>query len=112
MVGINRSGFEAIFNKFKDFYVVKSGPKKRGRPTRLVDKRMALGLILCFYRNSIKYRVLGSWFGVPSSTLSRVVIKAEIALYRALPLVKEARICWPSLENQKHWDVSLTEPFR
>ena len=102
MIGISRNAFLLLLKNFEKFYVVKSGPRKRGRPPRLYSKRLVLGLILCFYRNSIKYRVLGSWFGVPISTLSRVIRAGEKALYAALRITPMAAVKWPTLEQQMH----------
>ena len=39
-------------------------------------------------------------FGVAPSTLSRTLIKAEIALLEALNASKEADISWPSKDDQ------------
>jgi hypothetical protein len=39
-------------------------------------------------------------FGIAPSTLSRTLIKAEIALLETLNATKEAEIRWPSKEDQ------------
>uniref|UniRef100_H3GMZ8 DDE Tnp4 domain-containing protein n=1 Tax=Phytophthora ramorum TaxID=164328 RepID=H3GMZ8_PHYRM len=47
------------------------------------------------------YSSLGSMFGVPHSTLSRILNAAEDALTEALKGYAPARIVWPTLKRQK-----------
>ena len=39
-------------------------------------------------------------FGVSASTLSRTLLKAEVALLHALNATKEADVKWPSMDDQ------------
>ncbi|KAF1789177.1 hypothetical protein GQ600_18239 [Phytophthora cactorum] len=59
-------------------------PSSRGRPPKLRYHHQALGLILCFYVGSMENGTLCMLFGVPPSTLSRTLRKAEEALSRSL----------------------------
>lgn len=100
-MGINVNGFETLARAFAPHYEVRVGPGRRGRPTAFTDKKMALGCLLHFYRSQSEYAALCEIFGVPRSTLSRCLHRAEQALHRALKQVPEARIAWPSFEQQR-----------
>jgi hypothetical protein len=49
VTGYDRQSFDDLLAHFDTFYTVDSGPGKRGRPRKLVDKSTVLGLILSFY---------------------------------------------------------------
>ncbi|KAJ3290359.1 hypothetical protein HDU76_007402 [Blyttiomyces sp. JEL0837] len=112
VMGLTVAAFEELFIRFAPFYIVKSGPGKKGRPTRLVDKRSALGLLLHFYASCLDQKTLCEFFCIPPSTLSRTLSKAELAMAKALKGWEPAAIKWPSKEQQRQWEslVEAREP--
>jgi hypothetical protein len=60
-----------------------------------------LGVLLAFYVGSMQRSSLCKEFGVPPSTLARVLNAAEESLSLALQNFPPARIVWPSLQRQK-----------
>ena len=48
-MGVDTAVFDRIMLCFKEHYIVLSGPGHSGRPTCLVDKPMALGMLLHYY---------------------------------------------------------------
>ncbi|OWZ14742.1 hypothetical protein PHMEG_00011723 [Phytophthora megakarya] len=105
--------YNLLLTAFSRHYIVKSGPGKRGRPTRLVNKNNVLACVLHFYTAAVEAKTLCEMFGVPPATLSRVLKLAEMALAKALLDVPAARICWPSFSDQEQWasSVQMKEPL-
>ena len=99
-VSLTRESFELLLSRFKNFYIFKSGPTKSGRPPRVRDHHCALSLLLHSYCSPAERKTWSEMFGIAPSTLSRTLIKAEIALLKTLNCSKEADICWPSKEDQ------------
>ncbi|KAG3065155.1 hypothetical protein PI124_g22303 [Phytophthora idaei] len=97
---LTRAAFQQLLRRFMRFYHI-ARPSSRGRPPKLRYHHQALGLILCFYVGSMKNGTLCMLFGVPPSTLSRTLRKAEEALSRSLDGYAPARIAWPSPSRQR-----------
>jgi hypothetical protein len=72
-----------------------------GRPRKLQNHHQVLGVLLAFYVGSMQRLSLCKEFGVPPSTLARVLNAAEEALASALQDFRPARIVWPSFQRQK-----------
>ncbi len=51
IVGLNRSGFDRLFRKFKRYYTFRFVGPRGGRPSKL-SKRQALGMLLQFYAST------------------------------------------------------------
>lgn len=100
-VGLHREGFNKPLHSFSEYFVIKSGEGRPGRPARLPEKHVVLAMLLTVYCDTISQKRLVELFGIPRSTQSRVMRKAEIALYYALKDLHDARICWPTLEEQQ-----------
>jgi hypothetical protein len=98
--GLNLTGFQRLLAGFARHYEVRSGPGKRGRPPRFLDKHAVLGCILHFYRQPVERTILCELFGIPPSTLSRVLSNAERALLAALTEMPAAAIVWPTKAKQ------------
>ncbi|KAE9335372.1 hypothetical protein PR003_g13050 [Phytophthora rubi] len=96
-----RQSFCMLLQRFKAFYSLPIYRPKGGRPRRLQKHHQVLGLLLAFYVGSMQRTSLCKEFGVPPSTLARVLNAAETALSRALHDFGPARIVWPSPERQK-----------
>ena len=103
IVSIDSDSFDYLLEHFGKHYIVLSGPGKRGRPSRILQKHAVLGCLLHFYTAEIRPKSLCKMFGVPPSTLSRIMGNAETALSLALKEIPEARIRWPSFEDQRLW---------
>lgn len=99
-VSLTRASFELLLSRFKLFYKFNSGPNKRGRPSRVRDHHCVLSLLLHSYCSPADRKTWCELFGVAPSTLSRTLIKAEMALLETLNASKEADISWPSKEDQ------------
>ena len=58
-------------------------------------------------------KTLCELFGVPPSTLTRILQNAKIALEKCLRDIPEARITWPSFTDQQEWarQVEMKEPL-
>ena len=102
-ISIDPDSFDLLLSKFDKHYIVRSGPGKRGRPCRIMDKHTVLGCLLHFYTAEVRSKTLCKLFGVPPATLSRVLGFAEIALSHALKELHDARIMWPSFAEQRAW---------
>ncbi|KAE8982451.1 hypothetical protein PR001_g23726 [Phytophthora rubi] len=98
---LSRGAFCDLLNRFASFYEIPSYYPRGGRPRKLQQHHQVLGLLLAFYVGSMQRASLCKEFGVPPSTLARVLNSAEIALSRALHGFSPARIVWPSPERQK-----------
>ncbi|EGZ26758.1 hypothetical protein PHYSODRAFT_470027 [Phytophthora sojae] len=99
MTSLTRSAFNQLLQRFSHFYYIPRHTK-RGRPTKLKHHHQVLGLVLCFYVGSMEQSSLCMLFGVPPSTLSRTLARAEEALAQALSGYAPARISWPSPARQ------------
>ncbi|KAF4034340.1 putative DDE Tnp4 domain-containing protein [Phytophthora infestans] len=98
---LSRGAFEQPLERFSQFYIIPVYNPAGGRPRRLQHHHQVLGLLLAFYVGSMKRSTLCSEFGVPPSTLSRVLNAAEEALASALVGFSPARIVWPSPARQR-----------
>ncbi|EGZ22640.1 hypothetical protein PHYSODRAFT_249619 [Phytophthora sojae] len=96
---LKRSAFDQLLCRFSCFYYMPP-PSSRGRPPKLRYLHQLLGLVLTFYDGSMEQSSLCITFGVPPSTLSRTLRKAEEALARALNGYAPVRISWPSPSRQ------------
>ena len=99
-ISLTRASFDLLLSKFKLFYKFKSGPSKSGRPPRVRDHHCVLSLLLHSYCSPADRKTWCELFGIAPSTLSRTLIRAEIALLETLNATKEAEIRWPSKEDQ------------
>ncbi|ETO77486.1 hypothetical protein F444_07323 [Phytophthora nicotianae P1976] len=97
---LTRAAFKKLLRRFSRFYHLPSAGS-RGRPPKLRYHHQALGLVLCFYVRSMESSTLCMLFGVPPSTLSLSLRKAEDALSRALRDFSPARISRPSPSRQR-----------
>jgi hypothetical protein len=113
VMGLPRSTFEEVAAQFGRFYTVRSGLGKSGRPARLQDVRAVLAMLLQFYNGTMQQKRLCLLFGVPTSTQSRILRKAEDALLKCLPHMHDARIAWPDIGQQREWAtlISAKEPL-
>jgi DDE superfamily endonuclease len=99
-ISLTRSSFENLLSSFKRYYTFNSGPSKRGRPPRVKDHHCVLSLLLHTYCSPADNKTWSEMFGISPATLSRTLVKAEIALLATLNSMREARIEWPSLDDQ------------
>lgn len=111
-VGLGRDAFNDLLATFSRHYSIKSGPGRPGRPARLRDKHAVLGFILTYYCSTVELKNLCVQFGVPPSTAARTLQKAEAAMEKALKDVPDARIRWPTFQEQQEWAmwVAVREP--
>ena len=100
---LDPDSFDHLLKYFSRFYVVKSGVGKRGRPPRLPHKHAALGMLLTFYCSPSEYKTLCKVFATAPATTARVIQNAEIALNKTLKVLRDARIVWPTKDEQLHW---------
>lgn len=112
-MAFDRSTFNYILDIFSSFYVVSSGPGRRGRPPKLSSKGTVLACLLHFYAGTMEMKTLPELFGIPPPTLSRILQAAEIAMEKSLRVIPEAKISWPSLAEQQEWAalVEKKEPL-
>jgi hypothetical protein len=96
-----RSSFERLLQRFEAFYWIPKYTPKGGRPRKLQHHHQVRGLLLAFYVGAMQHKSLCSIFGVPHSTLSRVLTEAEDALKSAFVGFPPARIVWPTLSCQR-----------
>ncbi|EGZ28678.1 hypothetical protein PHYSODRAFT_476154 [Phytophthora sojae] len=96
---LTRSAFDQLLCRFCCFYYMRP-LSSRGCPPKLCYLHQVMGLVLTFYVGSMDQSSLCITFGVPPSTLSRTLRKAEEALARALNGYAPARISWPSPSRQ------------
>jgi hypothetical protein len=99
-ISLTRSSFENQLSSFKRYYTFNSGPSKRGRPPGVKDHHCVLSLLLHTYCSPVDNKTWSEMFGIAPATLSRTLVKAEIALLTTLNSMREARIEWPSLDDQ------------
>jgi hypothetical protein len=96
-----RRSFERHLQRFEICYSIPQYRQKGGRPRKLQHHHQVLGLLLAFYVGSMQHKSLCSIFGVPHSTLSRVLTEGEEALKASLVGFSPARIVWPTLARQR-----------
>jgi hypothetical protein len=112
-VGLTKDAFNELAAEFENHYAVLSGPGRSGRPTRFVNKRMVLSLLLHKYVSRSELKSLCELFGSPPATTSRTLAKAEEALERTLENMQDAAIRWPTATEQMEWAalVQAREPI-
>ena len=103
VISLTRIAFEYLLPHFSRYYIIKAGNDRRGRRPALQHKSTVLALLLSFYCDECGHKTLCRLFGIPPATLSRTLKKAEIALQKALRVIPEAAILWPSLDQQREW---------
>ena len=81
--------------------MTKSGPGKIGRPARIKDKHCVLALLRQYYSAPAEQKTWSELFGLAPSTISRYIRKAEVSLHACLLTLHDARIEWPSLDEQR-----------
>ena len=108
-VGIKRDGFAKLLERFERVYIVQSGPGLPGRPARLPLKHAVLAMVLTFYCDTMSQKRIVELFGIPRSTQSRILRKAEVALFQVLRDEREARIAWPTAAEQVLWSTRISE---
>ncbi|ETN11224.1 hypothetical protein PPTG_10171 [Phytophthora nicotianae INRA-310] len=96
---LTRIAFRQLLHPFAACYTIRD-PNSRGRPPKLQYLHQVLGLVLVFYTGSMEQSTLSMLFGVPASTLSRTLQRAERVLNQALNDYKPSRIAWPSPAHQ------------
>ena len=99
-ISLSRESFEYLLSRFKLFYVFHSGPGMKGRPPRVKDHHCILSLLLHSYCSPAENKTWSEMFGISPGTLIRTLVKAEIALLSTLNSMTEARVEWPSLNDQ------------
>lgn len=100
VISLTRLSFEKLLAAFKLNYIVRSGTTRGGRPPRVKHHHCVLGLLLHTYCCPSEHKTWSEMFGIAPSTLSRTLIKAEIALQLTLESIEEAKISWPSKNDQ------------
>lgn len=108
MVSLLVTALESLLRVFARHYIVKSGPRKRGRPPHFHSINNVLACILHFYSVAVEQKTLCELFGAVPSTLSRVLRKSEAALGKALRELPDARVQWPTFEQQREWATHVT----
>ena len=103
VVSIDPNTFDYLLEKFSAHYIVKTGPGKRGRPPKFVNKHAVLACLLHSYTAAVENKTLCELFGVPPATLSRVLNIASEALSQTLKGLPEASIRFPDKETQLRW---------
>jgi hypothetical protein len=98
-----RRSFERLLQRFAVFYSISQYRPKGGRPRKLQHHHHVLGLLLAFYVGSMQHKSLCSIFGVPHSTLSRVLTEGEEALKASFVGFSPARIVCPSSPTKGLW---------
>jgi hypothetical protein len=110
IVGLNRSGFDRLFRKFKRYYTFRFVGPRGGRPSKL-SKRQALGMLLQFYASTSELKQIAQLHGLRKNTASRLLIKAEKALCLALRHDPLGSVKWPSKDKQREWGLLVNNKF-
>ena len=112
-VSLDPESFDALLEHFDRYYIVKSGPGKRGRPPKLQSKHsvMACFCISTPLLSSRKLCASCSVYLLPRSTES--CTKLKLALSECLNVMSDAAITWPTLQQQRQWAgfVQIKEPL-
>ncbi|RHZ03444.1 hypothetical protein DYB26_006596 [Aphanomyces astaci] len=106
-VSIAPNDFDDVLREFSKHYQIKSGFGKAGRPPKLPFKHQALALVLHFYTAACEPKTLCEVFGIPPSTLSATLAKAESALAKALRFHRDAQVRHPSKQLQREWAIKV-----
>ncbi|ETV64779.1 hypothetical protein H257_18393 [Aphanomyces astaci] len=69
-------------------------------PPRCEEKHVVLACLLHVYTAPVEHKTICELFGMPPTTLSRVLLNAECALLRALKSIPEASIRFPDHATQ------------
>jgi len=108
-LGIPVSAFNLVLRHFWA-RVPHDARGKRGRKPRILPSQ-ALGLICEFYASKGEAKQLGASHGLTSRQTSRWIQRAEVALFEALSFVPQARIVWPSFQQQREWGQHMAAYF-
>ncbi|RAW35746.1 hypothetical protein PC110_g7974 [Phytophthora cactorum] len=110
---LTRHSFVQFLERFQPYYDISTYRPQVGRPRKLQNHRQVLGLLLAFYVDSMQRASLCNEFGVPSSTLTRVLNAPGDALTEVLRGFSPARIVWPAIERQQALArlVALRQPL-
>ena len=108
LTSLTRDSFKKLLVEFAKYYKINTA-RKGGRPSKLLYHHQALGCILMYYSDTMGYKTLCQIFAIPPPTLSRVLYNGELALARVLKNEYEARIVWPSLEEQRQWALKVEQ---
>jgi hypothetical protein len=105
LTSLNRKAFDELLILFAPHYdaIGKWKPGGSGRPRKLIEPHSVLGMLLSFYTDSCGLKTLCLNFGVPPSTASRTLKKAEACLLLALESTPSALILWPTVDEQVEW---------
>ncbi|OQR89447.1 hypothetical protein ACHHYP_06286 [Achlya hypogyna] len=104
-ISIDPTSFDDLLRVFVTKYKRGGDPKARGRPPK-TPKHVALALVLHFYSSPCEQKLLSELFGLPQSTCSRILQKAEMALLEALRDIEDAKTQYPSLAIQREWAIT------
>ncbi|KAG2899134.1 hypothetical protein PC117_g22358 [Phytophthora cactorum] len=74
---LSRSLFDWLLQRFALYYNIPRFRSRGGQPRKLESHHEVLGLVMAFYVGSMQHKSLCTTFGVPTSTLSRVLSGAE-----------------------------------
>ncbi|OQR85998.1 Endonuclease [Achlya hypogyna] len=96
LLSLTPAAFDALLSVFANFYVVVSGPGRRGRPSRIPRLHCVLGLLLTYHTTPTEQKLMCKSFAVAPSTLSRVIKNAEAALSQALRQIAKVAAATPS----------------
>ncbi|KAF1774183.1 hypothetical protein GQ600_12215 [Phytophthora cactorum] len=72
-VSISPDTYELLLEAVSRHYGVRSGPSRRGRPSRFVSKHNILASVLHLYTSAVEHKTLCELFGVPPPTMSRAL---------------------------------------
>jgi hypothetical protein len=96
VTSLDRASFNYLLEHFKKEYRF----ARTGRPSRIKDHHCVLGLLLHTYCGTAERKTWSEMFAVVPATLARTLEKAEAALERTLQNLHEARVEWPSKDEQ------------
>ena len=90
---------------------IANGDQERKVDHQLLYKHQVLGCVLAYYTDTISAKTLCQMFGIVPATLSRTLKLAEEALDRSLSDLSEAKICWPTLDQQRIWGLAVQHKY-
>ncbi|KAE9239787.1 hypothetical protein PF004_g7795 [Phytophthora fragariae] len=108
-VSLPYEAFSELLDVFSQHYVVKSGLGKPGRPPTSVVKHAVLACVLHYYTAPVEQKTLCELFGVPPSTLCRVMGRAERVLDATRREIGAAAVWYPSKQQQLEWAAMVEE---